>query len=278
MSISTDTYWDVDGTPLQTMAFNIATLGETRLSPPPFRGDNAVVPFSPGAYWLPKVVESKTITLAMWVIGSTEDGDFPSSSSAQRLFEDNWQKIRRLFWTPRRQLTLTKRFYVNGTLITAVGKAQFAGGLEPVMSGPVRGAFTVDLFMADPFFYGAEVSQSLALNTDETFTVDGDEQTTAVNIDFHNAFTNPKVTNSTTSTWAQYTGGIASGDTVTLDVANFSAEYDPSSGSNYAVSGKVDHDGLDPFWLALETGSNTLRLTTSSGNGSATVRYQPRWF
>lgn len=155
---TTETYWSIDGVSLQTYAFNISTWGGDAQSVPNLRGDDLTIPYAAGDVWLDKVPDARTISFGMWVIGANEDGTLPVEGSSRELFEKNWRMLKKLMWTPNRQVNLTKRFrdWNTGEIVEATAKAQFAGGLQPTMNGTQRAQFTVQFKLADPFFYGEE--------------------------------------------------------------------------------------------------------------------------
>jgi len=301
---TTETYWEVDGSSLQTYAYNIVTLGGDREAPPRTRGSDITVPFKPGSNYVRKIVESRVVTLGMWVVGANPDGTIPTNENLRRTYDRNWRQLRRLLWQPRRQFTLTKRFWVETadltaagvntaplpkeglwSLITVVARASFAGGLNPQMSGPARSSFTVDLLLSDPYFYGDEIripfstAPADALNPGPTRTVSilGDAETTYVEMDFTGPITSPRFTNLSAdgNLYAQYGTAVADGETATVRAHNFSATHYPA-GASYKTSGFVSHDG-DKFWMYLEPGSTNLSLTRQSGTGTAAIRYRPVW-
>lgn len=303
MSNSTETFWEVDGVSLQTHAFNITTLGGDRMAPPPVRGDDLRVPYLPGSVFVPRVPDARTITLGMWVIGANEDGTIPQDETLRRTFERNWRKLRQLLWTPRRQFTLTKRFWVlteeledggvdttllpkDGlwSLYTATAKGTYAGGLTPTMNGAARAVFTVDILLSDPYFYGDFVAVEFSTQTGEgypgpTQAIDvlGDDRTTAIEVEFAGPLTSGQMNNaSEPSLWVRYSSYVPPDETAVVRVRDFSATH-YAIGSSYPASGYVAHDG-DHFWLYLDPGPATLALTTQAGTGSAILRYQPRWF
>lgn len=302
MTNTTEVFWEVDGESLQTYAFNITTLGGDRAAPPPVRGADLTVPYMPGSIWLPKVPESRIITLGMWVVGAEEDGSMPTEESIRLKYELNWRKLRKLLWTPRRQFTLTKRFWVleeelteagvvvddlprsgRYRLLSASAKGSYAGGLTPVMNGPARAMFTVDIRLADPYFYSDPIEIPFSISTsganpgpNQTFEVLGDDRTTAIGLQFEGPLQAPQMTNVTHEVWARYNATVEDGIVVNLDVHDFQALHDVEN-TPYKSSGYVMHAG-DPFWLYLEPGENALSLTANSGTGTAKLTYQPRWF
>lgn len=165
---STLEYWSVidrsgNEVNLQTYAFNIETWGGERQAPPVFRGGNLLIPGKPGETFLPKLPASNSLTLAMWVIGADETGNIPSSGDVRAKYEQNWEMLKSIFWNRGQQFTLVKRFrrFGNPNIIEAKALAEFAGGLQPSMDGTQRARFSVQLRLADPFFYGAEESFEL---------------------------------------------------------------------------------------------------------------------
>lgn len=271
--------WSVDGFPLQTFAYNISSWGGSRQSPPPFRGDDVLIPHRPGKRWLPKQVDSRTITLGMWVVGAAQDGTIPTNTTMRRMFERNWRMLRKLLWTPDREIALTKIFYDDDDLIrTATAQAQFAGGLEPSMNGRTRASFTVDLTLADPFFYSSRTLYTMTLPGTPTVAVpaQGDVPTDTVKLTFTGPLTNPRVTNQSLpdgDIWVQYAGSLAGGETLTLDCRNFTAEKNP--GGTKQV-GLIQHYG-NYSWMKASQFSNNFALSATAGTGSCSVEIVPAW-
>lgn len=272
--ITTDTYWDVDGTPLQTLAYNIVTLGGDRMMPPGLRGKDLTIPYAPGDVHQKKVVDSRTITLGMWVQGVDTDG-LNTTLGARRQFDANWKTLKHLLWTPRRQVVLTKRFYDGSTLKTASAKAQFGGGMIPVMQGPARATFTVDLVLADPYFYGVEENTTLTTGT-QVVSVDGDDVTRAVKFQIRGARKNVKIRNNTLGVQVEYRGDLRVGDEVRIDVKKFTSVTDPVATAEFNSVGSVLHDG-DAFWFLLAPGNNSITVSSDTGAGNITMTHQEAW-
>lgn len=274
MSNSTLTYWEVDGVSLQTYAWDIETIGGDRLAPPKLRGKDLVIPGQAGERWMPKQVDARTITLGMWVIGTEEDGSAPTGS-LYRQWDDNFRKLRQLLWTPGRQFTLTKRFYVDGVLKTASAKAQFASGIIPSMNGRARGVFSVDLQLADPYFYSAERVINLSTGS-QTVEVEGDAVTRNIKIHVDGPRLNPKIRNSTMGVEVEYHADLSSGDDLDIDVRAYSSVTDPGTGPAFNSIGSIRHTG-DPNWLLLQPGDNTVVVSSDTGIGSVQLTIQEAW-
>jgi hypothetical protein len=271
---STPTYWAVDGVSLQTFAFDIETVGGDRLAPPPLRGNDWTVPHAPGDLWIPKQVGARTMSLDMWVVGVNEDGSVPTGSNAQK-FDDNFRKLRQLLWTPRRQFELTKRFYVDGELKTATALAQYSGGINPAMTGRARGGFSVDLKLADPYFYGPEINTNL-LTGSQTVTVEGDDSTQAIKIHVDGPRKNLRIYNSTLDVYVEYHADLNTGDSLDIDVRAFSSVTDPATLPSYSSSSDIRHAG-DAFWFLLAPGVNTIQVTSDTGIGGIVLTRQEVW-
>lgn len=301
MTNTTETYWDVDGTSLQTYAWNITTLGGDRLAPPPVRGDDITVPYLQGTVFTPKVPDKRTITLGMWVQGSNPDGSVPTNQDARRSFDANWRMLQKLLWRYRKQFTLGKRFWVptadltaanalslalstegDWSLIYAEAKASFSSGLLPSMHGPSGAAFTVDLRMTDPYFYASALTVPFSTSTVapdpgpvQDITVLGDDRTSKINFSLTGPLDTPRFTlpNYDNAPWFQYSTSIADGDSATVDIADFSA-YHTASSQTYRSSGYLNHYG-DRALFYLDPGATRISLSVQSGTGTADMTYQP---
>ena len=106
VQITTPNYWAVDGVPLNTYAYNIATL-TGRTGTIPMRGEDSEQPFRPGRAFRPKVPDSRTLPLSMWVLGLDPETAAPGADVGAQ-FMSNLRKLERLFYQPRRQFVLTK--------------------------------------------------------------------------------------------------------------------------------------------------------------------------
>lgn len=273
--VTTDCFWSINDIPLQTMAYNIVSLGGQRMGVPPLRGADILVPYRPGQVHLPRIPDSRTITLGMWVLGADGYGNPPPpGTSLRHQFNSNWRKLRNLMWNPDSELTLTKRFEDdNGVIVECSAKGQFAGGLEPTMNGPYRGAFTVDIHLADPFFYGTEVSVSFPGGPTVTKSVDviGDYTTFAINLHMPN--TSSRFTNNTHGVWC----GVSSpaevnvlNYTVSMPIILGSPPVDPVLGRASRI-GALTHGGANQ-WFLLTPGTNSITVTNAY---AAYLTYRP---
>lgn len=283
MTNSTDTFWEADGKSLQTYAYNIQSWGGDRETPPALRGGNIIVPGAPGQVFVPKTPDSRVMTLGMWVQGCTEDGFAPTSGNRRAEFERNWRALKKLLWTPRREISLVKRFRQDGesAVTVARAKAQYSSGLSPSMTGTQRAIFTVDLFLSDPYFYGDEVTLQTLVTNQQTITFEalGDERTRDISVAIAGARVNPKLTVTgpdAKERWMKYTYALGASDSASIDVRNFSSRTVPGGGAAFGSSGLITASSADdPNWLGIDPGTNKLKLESTSGTGNVVVKYKP---
>lgn len=274
MANSTDVFWSVNGVSIQTLGFNVATRGGH--APPPLRGSDTLIPYRVGQQLEERIPDSRTLPFKMWAIGMDEDG-LVGAYGPRSEYEKNYKKLRNLIWNQGRPITLTKRWkdYGSGTVQTATATGIYDGGLAEEMTGPARSDFGFDIFLADPFFYGAAVPvtfTAVATST-QNITVLGDYPTTKATLLVNGARTNFRLTNSTEGHYVNVNSVIGAGATATIDVDLWTAV---KSAAPTNIIKDVTHFG-HKHWLSLRPGAQSLVLSSSSGSASATLTYIPRW-
>lgn len=278
--LSTTETWSVDGVPLNTYAYNIATIGGARFDFPGLRGSNIQSAYRPGTIWRPKTPDQRVITLLMWVAGIDPNTyGAPGPFGPEQTWNDNWNMLRRLFWNPRRQMQLTRLWsltdpntglpaLVSGTALVQLSPSPLSVPLT--MNGPARANFAVDLVLSDPFFYGVPVSTTVNLGGGLTTVHNpGDDSAyySGLSIAFDGTLSSPVLTNSTPTPSVSCSLSSALIGTTTLDVGAFTV-----SPSSYPL-GSVNHSGARS-WFGLEAGDNNVSLT-GSGSGSAVITFSP---
>jgi hypothetical protein len=265
--------WAIDGVPLLTLATDVQRI-DTDLAPP-LRGEDRKYAFRPGMAFRPRVTDSRSVTLGLWLIG--QDG----SGSTVEDYMDNYAAAERTLLRLLRpdgggEFELTKTWTDDLGTHTATGRGVAPGPPQRARAGKSAGRVTVDIGMADPFFYGSVVTVPLTKNVPATVDNPGDEGTVLVEIDYAGALSNPLVTNSTPDPeiYVKVGTAIALGDTVRLnaDLATVTRDSDDAN-----LIGAVTHSG-HRAWLRLGRGSNTVTLTADSGAGSAVLRYWPVYY
>lgn len=275
--------WDVDGASLHTHAYAITTWGGSRGGVPPLRGTNAQYAYVPGEIWLPKLPGPRPMGLSMFLTGADPaTGRVPAETKRQ--YNTSLEYLQRLFWHPGRQFSLGKRWLRsdpvtgNPVLGYAQAQAELVGDMIPTNQMRTRSSFTVDLMLADPFFYGPVItSTSMGVNGYANVTNAGAyavfAQGSDLQIDFIGPLSAPTLINTSVSpnVTCGIAGTVAAGETLTLLVSDFVAQSHKGSTLGYR-NGEVVNSGTHP-WMALQTGLNRLHLT-GSGTGHALVRHR----
>lgn len=279
MATTTDTFWDINGVPIQTYAYNVSTWGGDLQAPPPLRGDDLTIPYRPGRVFQARRPDGRSLTFSMWVQGSDEDGRVPTTKTMRAEFEKNFSMLRNLFWNQGKQVIITKRWrdYTTGGMRSASARAVYAGGIDPSMHGSLHASFTVEMYLSDPFFYGGEVTVpfSALASSPVATNVLGDYETTDILIDFEGPRNNMRLTNVDAGVYVNVNQNISFGQVIRLDVNNFRAVKNPV-GPTTNVIGSVTQFG-HPFWFVLRPGIQNLTLSSSTGTGGGTLKYRPRW-
>lgn len=268
---TTAEYWEVDGVSLHTWAWGIETLSG-REGLPPRRGNNAVVAYRRGEVWRPKVFGPRMQAVAMWVKGSDANGLIPVAG-ARAQFNQNLEALKAIFGVIERELVLTRRKQILASLLVQTGRGECVGTMEPNMHGPTMGKFVVDLLMADPFWYGEEIEETVPLAGATILNT----ATTAVRkmvIRFNGPLTNPQLVNQSPDIpiAVSYVGAIAGGEWVDLDTDNYTARNQLGA----SVIGNITHSG-DRAWMALNPGANAMLLNASAGSGDVDITYSPAY-
>lgn len=270
-------WWSIDGESLHQYGWSVATVGGSRYDLPARRGENIRVAYRPGALHRPKLADQRVVQLIMWLTG-TDPATGGAVADPTLRWNDSWDFLRRLVWKPDgAQVTLTRRWRltVDGapTLVEASALAEIADSMAPAMTGRTRSDFTMTLLLADPYYYGGQVTTPIPLDTPTSVVNRGHDIAAhnGVQVDLIGPLTNPRLTNSTPNpdVWVQL-DTVPAGQTVTLDVGAFTATR--SDGAN--VINDIVHSG-SRWWMGLLSGANTLTLTADSGTGSAVLRHQP---
>lgn len=269
MSNTTAEYWDVDGTSLQTHAWNVRSWGAGQ-QPPPMRGDNVEIPGRAGVLWTPKVADARMVSLEMWVIGASADGVIAAGQKAT--FRSNLAALRGLLYHPERQVTLTKRW--NGGSSSAAALAQYVDGFDLDMGGPARAQFVIDMLLADPYFYSATVDVAGLTVGTHARTFQGQAASPRHTVGFTGPLTNPTIevkAGSARLSYLAYNGTIASGETLYVAFPDFVVAGSPGGSSPLNVT------PAQRWWAVLDPSATSV-VVGGSGAGSVAFAYQPAWF
>jgi hypothetical protein len=262
-------YWN--GMPLSTSYYNIATFGGSRFGIPTGRGQDYEVPYRAGQLWRAKYPDERTVTLTMWTDSQMSANQSYPAADPRRAFNDNWQALRAAFFTRGAQGGLQGQlqrnwYWTQGgspTMVTSTAMAEIAGSMDPTMNGRTSAAFSVDLLLADPHFYGSQQSQVVStaggtiVNLGEG--VAGEGFASAVNSFTVTISQASTVTNSTAGVSFTHSGAGVVTWPVTVDVLRYTAT--DAAGNN--VVGGLTHVG-SRMWQCLLSGSNTIAVTTGT--------------
>ena len=267
--------WFWNGFALQQPYWNFSTFGGSRHSVPVLRGQDYQVPYRAGQAWRPKYPDEKTVALTMWLDGSGSANNAWPAADARLAFNDNWVALRNQFYTRGAtghvQGQLQRNYYRTQTtpkLVTSTAMAELSGSMDLTMNGRFGAAFTVDLLLSDPYFYGVLQIQGV---TSAGGTVNNLGEGVAGE-GFPSAVHNFTVTCSAATTVTNTTAGvsftIASGPSfpVTVDVLNYLVT--DNAGVNQVA--KFSHTG-SRLWMCLVTGPNVITNTA----GTATFSWNP---
>lgn len=280
MSNSTDEYWEINGVSLNQYCWAIKTVGGSRLAVPKLRGDNTLYPFRDGRAFRTKLADSRVMTLAMFVAGIDPATNNPRTGGTQDVqFNDNWRALQQLFWSPNKQLTLTRRWWSNAaspTLLEATALCELAGTMDPTMTGRTRADFAVDLLLSDPYFYGPELSVTLNPSVPVVVNNPGDiDVYSTIKVQYNGELVSPVITNQTMqpNVWFRVNTAVIA-NPVNVDVGAFTVT---NSFDNTNLVGSTTHSG-DRAWLKLAPGDNTLKLTSiGNSSGNAILKFKPAY-
>jgi hypothetical protein len=263
----------INGQSLMTYAYAIQTLAG-RENIPPRVGDNIRIPYRNGRIWKPKTYDQRVITLGMWVKDTDVNGVTPVQGPRAQ-FNTNLRALKRLFAPLGAQLSMQRTLIFASGMETHTAQGECSGTMDLTPITIRVGTLTIDITMADPWWYGSPASPTVS-STGAAITNIGDVEAQKIVLTFNGPLTNPRLTNTSVlapvSVW--YNGTIAGGASVTLDCGVFTAVNNLGA----SVIGSVSHQG-SLRWMLLEPGSNAMTLDNvaggSVGAGSVTVAYSP---
>ena len=262
MSLAT-TQWMFGGINLQNgRAWNVRLLSPSEALSR--RGDNVVVPGISGQAHVAKDWEQRQLTLALVVTGEARPGQAPSGQALAA----NLDILSALFGASGQQ-TLTR----TRGLRAETAQAECVS-LNVVPRGPVHADLIADLWLADPLWYATTVTSAttpfssvptnLALTNPGSVANEKAIITVACPASPAATLTNPKFTIG--SLWVKYTGVVAAGTSLVIDVGAFTATNGGSS-----VIQDITWSGAQSRWMIVPVGASTLVLSADGISNTPTL-------
>jgi hypothetical protein len=259
-------YWN--GMALASPYWNISTFGGSRFGLPVNRGQNVQVPYRSGQAQQAKYLDQRTITLTMWLNGAGSVAGWQLPADQRLAFNNNWQRIRQAFLTRNAggsvQGQLQRNWYLtqggSPQLVTSTAMAEIAGSMDPTMNGRTGTAFSLDLLLSDPYFYGAARSQAVTGTGSVSALgegVVGEGFPSAVNA-FTVTLSAPATVTNTTAGVA-FTVGTGPAFPVVVDCLNYTVT--DNAGKNQAFY--FSHAG-SRMWMTLLNGANTINVSAGT--------------
>lgn len=239
---------------LHTMAWSVKSFGGQRFAGPAKRGENLIVPFRTGDYFVPKTRGSRLIELVMWVIPHKPSGGRDPSMTEEERAHLNYLTIMENL-DREGEYPMTKRWFEDNQIKSATGYVEFISGTSSSTDDAPGYDLTATLSMADPYFYGPSTPLVDIATMDE---VTGQVKTSRAEILISSGAT----VTFPDGNWIKYQGS----GTATLDLFNKTAKV----GTTF-VNGQIKRNTL-MAWPELSPGD---KLTVSGG--SASVKYQPAY-
>lgn len=260
MTNNTEIYWEANGLSLHTSAWSVSTFGGRRYAPAPKRGSDLQLPLRQGSRHIPKVRDSQEMSLEMWMLPLNQDGTRDPDLTQEQMVHKNWRTILNAVDVPG-QFPLVKRWYDDdGDVQSATAMAEFIEGMEPSVEGGRRLEFTLDLLLADPYFYGAQETEDA-----DSFTAKGDVPTDRVVITL--VVTGNARVDMSDGNWFTYTGPAG-----TLHIDAYTGIVKRGS---TPVNGLMSRNKNFASYAIIKPG--TFDFTWTSGISSGTVAYYPAY-
>lgn len=261
----------VDGVRLDSAAWNVESKVRTM---PGARAADQVIPGVDGlAASINDDIESSTLTLSMWLLGTDGDGLIPGGSTAMAKCRDNLDQLAHLFGKRHALLDVQEVVDASGTQRQAWCKVVDA--VEPVIRAGGLGRFTVSLLIPegmwqDPATADWSQASAVASTVYEVTTLQGATGpiSDAV-VTVTGPVTNPQLNDFTTSAYVRLNAALAAGSTWRVNVGTWATRY----GAGLSLA-SADTAGTDGQAVTVYGNGNArfLRLVPSLSTGARRVR------
>ncbi len=270
---------EIDGVSLRGHGFGAATRSG-RYSLPSRRGENLILPGASGSSFAPnKPFDEGVGALALWAVGldTDEDGNVirPESFNEYRqTFEANIQKLMRLF-TRGHRLSTIRAEQADGSIRRAY--VEWREWSEPeVQAGGTRAEWAISYSIPDVWWEDEDLTiqkTSASATLPKTMPLTSFTGMTGVLedavLEVNGPITNPRITDSETGAWVQYTGSLTGAQVWTVDVGEFTSKI----GSASAMANTTHAGGYKLLTIPNCYGlSDTPQLVLSGTGGGTTTR------
>lgn len=230
---------EIDGVSLRGHGFGAATRSG-RYSLPSRRGENLVLPGASGSMFAAnKPFEEGVGALSLWAVGLDTDDDGnvirpESFNEYRRTFENNVQKLMR-FFTRSHRLSTIRAEQADGTIRRA--KVEWREWSEPeVQAGGTRAEWAIAYTIPGVWWEDEAVTiqkttasnvlpKTLSLTSFSGMTGVLEDAVLAV----EGPIVNPRIADSETGAWVQYTGELTGSQSWTIDVGAFTSNVGSTS-------------------------------------------------
>lgn len=250
----------IDGIRLDSFAYAITSRTGWDQTPG-LSGNNTKIPGRDGEVWRAKDYGTGRLVLDLFVQGTDADGSIPAGSTAEKTFRANIDALLATFSKRASLLTVDKEIE-DGTVRRNF--AEVGAVIQPdYFDGDTVATFTVELIFPDPLWKATTVTTSTGVGALSAFAGITAPIADAV-ITIAGPATNPKVTDVVSGAWIQYTGTIASGSSLVIDCAAFTAKI----GSSSVIAAMTFNPG--PRFFSL-TPSTSLVPSVTLNSGTLTI-------
>lgn len=213
----------VDGTRLDTLAYNISTRTGRDMSPG-FAGEDIATGMRDGTLWVPhKKANPGRMVLKMWVGGTDVDGVVPAGNDDYLKYRQNLDQLLRMFSVKHRLIDVRQQLDIAGTKIRqALGEVSAIITPEMLSAYPYTSEMTVEFNIPGAFWQDIADSNydsltlipgGILVPTD--LPLPGLAAGTAPMRDLYvvvdGPATNPRVIDTRNGHYVQYSGIVASG-------------------------------------------------------------------
>lgn len=257
-----------NGVSLMDARWSIEAIPETM---PARRGSNLVLPSFNGSKYVKKHYEERTEVINMWVRGVDSFGVLPVGKTTAQQLDENIDYLRSLFGIS--EMVIVQKKMNDDTW--RVAQSEVKGAIE-FTSKTKNKVFSVELTYPDPFFYGTvevtEETTAIELTNTWTHVNIGTAPVDKMLVTFTGPLSSPKLENLNNGIWLQYSGAIGAGESVVINTEDFTC----LKGATNMISA-LRHGG-DASLMILESGNNSLKLTTDTTGGAVDIEYYPAYF